>query len=180
VSYFIECALLGLTCILFALRWLPNKIYKGSRRPVSNAVKRHPGFLLKTAEAFLDNAAFISLSVSIAGIAYNSKKQEPLIYEDKLAQASTLLAVNAPVAVLLLTYEGLGRWKFRYFLVGAAALLAFAIQFKFRKAKTFDQAGSICLDWADDDETRFTRLFISEAVWALLVVLFSAFALRSG
>ena len=59
---------------------------------------------LKGAAVFLDAAVYFSLSVSIASIAFTYRTSLP-IYESKLDQITTLLAVNPPVTLLLLIYR---------------------------------------------------------------------------
>jgi hypothetical protein len=59
---------------------------------------------LKGAAIFLDAAVYFSLSVSIASIAFTYRTSLP-IYESKLDQITTLLAVNTPVTLLLLIYQ---------------------------------------------------------------------------
>ena len=59
---------------------------------------------LEGAAVFLDAAVYFSLSVSIASIAFTYRTSLP-IYESKLDQITTLLAVNTPVTLLLLIYR---------------------------------------------------------------------------
>jgi hypothetical protein len=72
---------------------------------------------LKGAAVFLDAAVYFSLSVSIASIVFTYRTSLP-IYESKLDQITTLLAVNPPVTLLLLIYQepDIERGILRYFL----------------------------------------------------------------
>lgn len=119
---------------------------------------------------FLDSACYFALSVCFAGIIFNAKA--PLLYEDKLGQASTLLAINPPVSILLMTYTKLDRKNFRATLVLIAAVMTFIIQFLFRKSHSFAPSSSVCLNWKDNLETNFRNLFIVKAAWTGVVVLF--------
>lgn len=69
----------------------------------------------------------------------------------ELGQASTLLTINAPVAIMLLSYTCVDRKNFRIFLVAVAALMTFIIQFLFRKAASFNVGAgldsNLCLNW---------------------------------
>jgi hypothetical protein len=174
VSYYIESSILALTCAIFALRWLPGAIYGWLRIAIPDALtkRRHPQAVLNAAAAFLDSAAYLSISVSIAGIVFD-KKSNLLLYDDKLGQASTLLAINAPVAILLLTFKPLERRKTRYLLVLVDVLLTLAIQFPFKKAKSFDPSLSVCLGWKENNlRDKFQHLYIVIGVWGILVALF--------
>ena len=59
---------------------------------------------LEGAAVFLDAAVYFSLSVSIASIAFTYRTSLP-IYESKLDQITTLLAIDTPVTLLLLIYQ---------------------------------------------------------------------------
>ena len=59
---------------------------------------------LEGSAVFLDAAVYFSLSVSIASIAFTYRTSFP-IYESKLDQITTLLAVDTPVCLLLLIYQ---------------------------------------------------------------------------
>ena len=122
---------------------------------------------------FLDAAVYFSLSVSFAGVWFNYR-DKPLLYEDKLSQTSTLLAVNAPVVILILIYtrSTFERPQLRYSLVGAAALMALIIQFMFRRTGSLDSSSPLCLVWTKDLNDPFDNRFIIKAVWSGLVALF--------
>jgi hypothetical protein len=122
---------------------------------------------------FLDTAVFFSLSVSFAGIWYNYRGK-PLLYEDKLGQTSTLLAVNAPVVILMLIYlqPDFERPLLRCVLVAAACLMALIIQFLFRRTGSLDPKAPVCLVWSQDLKRPFDNRFVLKAVWAGLVLLF--------
>jgi hypothetical protein len=84
--------------------------------------------------------------------------------------------LKRPITTLLLTYQDLERKKTRYLLVILMALLTFAIQFVFRKAKAFNPGLSSCSDWSDTDlSDRFKNLFIVTGTWPTLVTLFFIF-----
>jgi hypothetical protein len=59
---------------------------------------------LEGAAVFLDAAVYFSLSVSIASIVFTYRTSLP-IYESKMDQITTLLAIDTPVTLLLLVYQ---------------------------------------------------------------------------
>jgi hypothetical protein len=137
--------------------------------------ERHSAAYLCASTVFLDAAVYFSLSVSFAGVWYNYRAK-PLLYEDKLVQTSTLLAVNAPVVILMLIYS---RPKFerpalRYVLVAAAALMALIIQFMFRRTGSLDPKAPPCLVWTQNLNRPFDDRFVLKAVWSGLVIIFFA------
>jgi len=71
----------------------------------------------------------------------------PILSEDKLGQVSTLLTIDAPIAVVLQSYRWLDRKNLRFFVVLLTALMTFVIQFIFRRANSFNPAANICLNW---------------------------------
>jgi hypothetical protein len=155
--------------------WRSQSSAKASPKPRLDPWKRHAAASLDASTVFLDAAVYFSLSVSFASIFFNYREQ-PLLYEDKLGQTSSLLAVNTPVTILLLIYQEPKferRWT-RLGLVCADALMTFIIQFMFHRATYFNSDANSCLDWKDDMEGPFVRLFIIKAVWAGLVILFLA------
>ena len=160
---------MALSVVNFGLGLVTDFIYKG--RPKPNWLSQHDSAALASAGVFLDNAVFFSFAVSFAGIIFNSRSAN-LLYEDKLGQTATLLAIDAPVAILLLTYANLNRSGLRSLLVVLAVLLVFIIQFLFRKAKSFNPGTSLCLDWDDFVQNVFRQRFIAKAVWACLVLAF--------
>jgi hypothetical protein len=135
--------------------------------------ERHSAAYRCASTVFLDAAVYFSLSVSFAGIWYNYRAK-PLLYEDKLGQTSTLLAVNAPVVILMLIYtqSTFERPELRYVLVAAAALMALIIQFMFRRTGSLDPKAPLCLVWTEDLNRPFDNRFILKAVWSGLVILF--------
>ena len=160
---------MALSVINFGVALVMDFIYKS--RPKPKWLSQHNSAALASAGIFLDNAVFFSFAVSFAGIIFNSRSAH-LLYEDKLGQTATLLAIDAPVAILLLTYAHLDRGGLRGVLVLFAVLLVFIIQFFFRKAKSFNPGTSLCLDWDDFVQNVFRQRFIAKAVWACLVLAF--------
>ena len=160
---------MALSVMTFGAGLVTDSIYKS--RPKPKWLSQHDSAALASAGVFLDNAVFFSFAVSFAGIIFNSRSAH-LLYEDKLGQTATLLAIDAPVAILLLTYTHLDRGAMRSFLVIFAVLLVFIIQFLFRKARSFNLGTSLCLDWDDFVQNVFRQRFIAKAVWACLVLAF--------
>ena len=160
---------MALSIINFGLGLVTDFIYKG--RPKPKWLSQHDSAALASAGVFLDNSVFFSFAVSFAGIIFNSRSAH-LLYEDKLGQTATLLAIDAPVAILLLTYAHLDRGGLRSLLVVLAVLLVFIIQFIFRRAKSFNPGTSLCFDWDDFVQNVFRQRFIAKAVWACLVLMF--------
>ena len=160
---------MALSVVNFGLGLVTDFIYQG--RPKPKWLSQHDSAALASAGVFLDNAVFFSFAVSFAGIIFNSRSAH-LLYEDKLGQTATLLAIDAPVAILLLTYAHLNRGGLRSLLVVLAVLLVFIIQFLFRKAKSFNPGTSLCFDWDDFVQNVFRQRFIAKAVWACLVLMF--------
>ena len=159
-----------------------KKLLKTRRRkslashPSSKWIKycdRHSKAILEASTVFLDTAVYFSLSISFASILFNYRNT-PILYEDKLGQTSSLLAVNTPLTLLLLTYNRLDKRMLRYVLAGAAALLTFIIQFMFRRARSFPARSNVCFNWQEDMEASFDELFIFKAIWGLLVLFFFA------
>ena len=160
---------MALSVVTFGIHLVTDFIYKS--RPKPKWLTQHDLAALASAGVFLDNAVFFSFAVSFAGIIFNSGADN-LLYEDKLGQTATLLAIDAPVAILLLTYARLDRGGLRGFLVALAVLLVFIIQFLFRRASTFNPGTSLCLDWDDFVQNVFRQRFIAKSVWACLVLAF--------
>ena len=160
---------MALSVVTFGVRLVTDFIYKS--RPKPKWLSQHDSAALASASVFLDNAVFFSFAVSFAGVIFNSRSAQ-LLYEDKLGQTATLLAIDAPVAILLLTYAHLDRGGLRSFLVLLAVLLVFIIQFLYRKAKSFNPGTSLCLDWDDFVQNIFRQRFIAKSVWACLVLAF--------
>ena len=138
-------------------------------------VGQHERAVKAAAGSFVDNAVFFSFAVNFASIIFNYK-DEPLLYEDKLGQTSSLLAIDAPVAVLLLCYKVIDRRGLRIFMVFLAALMTFIIQFMFRRAKSFNPGTSLCFAWDDYVQSLFVQRFIAKAVWCGLLVVYIAWA----
>lgn len=160
---------MALSVMTFGAGLVTDSIYKSMPKP--KWLSQHDSAALASAGVFLDNAVFFSFAVSFAGIIFNSRSAH-LLYEDKLGQTATLLAIDAPVAILLLTYAHLDRGALRSLLVLLAVLLVFIIQFFFRKARSFNPGTSLCLDWDDFVQNVFRQRFIAKAVWACLVLAF--------
>ena len=168
-AYFIEAGLIALSVLTFGIRLVTDLVYKS--RPMPQWLSQHNAAALASAGVFLDNSVYFSFAVSFAGIIFNAQANN-LLYEDKLGQTATLLAIDAPVAILLLTYAKIDRGALRSFLVVLAVLLVFIIQFIFRRADTFNPGTSLCLDWDDFVQKVFRQRFIAKAVWACLVLTF--------
>jgi len=137
--------------------------------------ERHNTAYLGASTVFLDAAVWFSLSVSFAGVWFNYRAK-PLLYEDKIGQTATLLAVNAPVVILMLIYtrSTFERRVLRYALVAIAALMTLIIQFMFRRTGTIHSDSPLCLVWTPDLNSPFDNRFILKAVWSGLVVIFFA------
>jgi hypothetical protein len=137
--------------------------------------ERHNAAYLGASTVFLDAAVWFSLSVSFAGVWFNYRAK-PLLYEDKIGQTATLLAVNAPVVILMLIYTRptFERRVLRYALVAIAAVMALIIQFLFRRTGTVHSNSPLCLVWTPDLNWPFDNRFILKAVWSGLVVIFFA------
>ena len=129
---------------------------------------KHEGAVIASSGIFLDAAVYFSLSISFAAVIFNYKNT-PLLYEDKLGQTSTLLAIDAPIGITLLSYPWLDRRDLRVFLAAAAALMTFIIQFMFRRARSFNPETNLCLNWDSTVEGFFRDRFIVKAVWICLV-----------
>lgn len=134
---------------------------------------QHDAATIAGAGVFLDNAVYFSFSINFASILFNYHAK-PLLYEDKLGQISSLLGIDAPVAIALMSYHVIDRRVLRSFLVLAVALMTFVIQCMFRKSRSFDPSTSLCLDWKGEIQQSFVARFIAKAVWAGLVVTFFA------
>lgn len=147
--------------------WIYDK--PGKRMP--RILAQHDAATVAGAGVFLDNSVFFSFSINFASILFNYHGK-PLLYEDKLGQTSSLLGIDAPVAMALLSYHVIDRRILRSILVLAVALMTFIIQFMFRKSGSFDPSTSLCLNWKEDIEESFVARFIAKAVWAGLVFIF--------
>ena len=163
---------MALSVACFGMELVTDSIYRGRDKP--KWLEQHDAAALASAGVFLDNAVYFSFAVSFAGIIFNYRSA-PLLYEDKLGQTATLLAVDAPVAILLLTYPRLDRGKLRSVLVFLAVLMVFIIQFLFRKAKSFNPGTSLCFDWDEFVQNVFRQRFIAKTVWFCLVLFFCIF-----
>ena len=171
VAYFIETSLLALSLITFCLRWITDYVYSKPGKDAPKLLTQHDAAVIASSAVLLDTSAFFALSICFAGVIFNYK-DHPLLYEDKLGQTSTLLSIDVPVAIVLLTYTCLDRRKLRIILVILAALMTFLIQFMFRKVKSFNPGTSLCLNWDTFIQDIFRNRFIIKAVWAGLVFLF--------
>ena len=183
VAYYIEGALLIGTCsmALIDLFVSATRAWHLSLRPrhssarLSRFWERHNAAYLGASTVFLDAAVWFSLSVSFAGVWFNYRAK-PLLYEDKIGQTATLLAVNAPVVILMLIYTRptFERRVLRYALVAIAAVMTLIIQFMFRRTGTVHSDSPLCLVWTPDLNSPFDNRFIIKAVWSGLVVIFFA------
>ena len=109
--------------------------------------------------------------MNFASIIFNYR-DEPLLYDDKLGQTSSLLAIDAPITLLLMGYKVVDRKKLRITIVMLDALMTFIIQFLFRRAQSFSPGTSLCFAWDDYVQGIFLQRFEAKAVWAVLVLLF--------
>ena len=134
---------------------------------------QHDAATVAGAGVFLDNAVFFSFSINFASILFNYHAK-PLLYEDKLGQTSSLLGIDAPVAIALMSYHVIDRKLLRSILVLTVALMTFVIQFMFRKSSSFDPSTSLCLDWKNEIQSSFVARFTAKAVWTGLVFTFFA------
>jgi hypothetical protein len=155
--------------------WYLSLLPRHSSVRLSRLWERHNAAYLSASTVFLDAAVWFSLSVSFAGVWFNYRAK-PLLYEDKISQTSTLLAINAPVVILMLIYTQptFERRVLRYALVAIAAVMALIIQFMFRRTGTIHSNSPLCLVWTPDLNWPFDNRFILKAVWSGLVVIFFA------
>ena len=163
----IEASLLALSLFMYGVKLFTDHFVRKSSK-TRTFLDKHEAAVIASSGIFLDAAVYFSLSISFAAIIFNYKNK-PLLYEDKLSQTSTLLAIDAPIAIILLSYPWLDRRDLRVFLAAAAALMTFIIQFMFRKAKSFNPDTSLCFDWDATIEGFFRDRFIVKAVWVCLV-----------
>jgi len=112
-----EAILLAFTWIITLFNFAPAVRGPWSKNRSAEYWKAFWDSSLKGAAVFLDAAVYFSLSVSIASIVFTYRTSLP-IYESKLDQITTLLAVNPPVTLLLLIYRepDIERRILRYFL----------------------------------------------------------------
>jgi hypothetical protein len=180
VAFYIEAVLLAIIFVMIIAKKLsqsdsPAQGEWRATHGLSSKLKlfwaQHSEAVSETATVFLDVSVYFSLSISFAGILFNYR-DKPILYEDKLGQTSSLLAIDAPVSILLLIYTEVKKRRLRYALVAVASLMVFIIQFLYRRASTFIVATSGCLDWRQGLQIEFEDLFIVKAVWGLLVALF--------
>lgn len=171
VAYLIEGCLLAFSIIMFSIKVITNYWKRKDPEKRSKFLESHDSAVLASSGVFIDTSVFFALSICFAAIIFNYH-DTPLLYEDKLGQLSTLLTIDAPIAVLLLSYRWLDRRTLRVFIVLLAALMTFIIQFMFRRAKSFNPAANLCLNWDDRVEGFFRDRFYVKAVWACLVFIF--------
>ena len=142
VAYIIEGSLLALTIIVYGLRKVTDHLVKRPGR-ISQLLDSHDYAVRESSGVFLDTSVFFALSICFAAIIFDA----PLLYENKLSQISTLLTIDTPVAILLLSYPWLERPTLRIFIVMVTALMTFVIQLIFRRSETFNPATNLCLNW---------------------------------
>ena len=171
VAYFIEASLLFLSLIAFGVKLITDHFYDKPGKTVPHILAQHNAATVAGAGVFLDNAAYFSFAINFASILFNYHAK-PLLYEDKLGQTSSLLGIDAPVAIALVSYHVIDRKVLRSMLVLAVALMTFIIQFLFRRSRSFAPSTSLCLAWDDGIQQSFIKRFIAKAVWTGLVVLF--------
>ena len=111
------------------------------------------------AGVFIDTSVFFCLAINFASVVFNYTSRPALLYVDKLGQSSSLLSIDTPVALLLMSYHCIDRTNLRILLVSVIALMTFIIQFLFRRARSFDPDNNLCLAWSDHVEHRFVQRF---------------------
>ena len=168
VAYLIEGSFLAAGVILYGIKLFAGCFARERPTVIRRYTEAHDAALMAGSGAFLDASAYFALAVCFAAIIFNYR-DHPLLYEDKLGQASTLLTIDAPVATALLSYHRLERRDLRIFLVAITALMTFMIQFMFRRAKSFNPGSNLCLDWDSFVEGVFRARFTVKAAWACLV-----------
>ena len=142
VAYITEGSILALTIIMYGLKKLTDYLFK---RPdgIPKLLDSHNYAMRESSGVFLDTSVFFALSICFAAIVFKA----PLLYENKLSQISTLLTIDTPVAILLLSYRWLERLTLRVFIVMLTALTTFVIQLLFRRSQSFNPANNLCLNW---------------------------------
>lgn len=146
VAYIIEGSILALSIIVFTFKMFTDLLKHKRPDKRGKLLDSHDYAVLESSGVFLDTSVFFALSICFAAIIFNYRG-EILLYETKLAQVSTLLTIDAPVATLLLSYRWLERLTLRTFVVVLTALMTFIIQFLFRRAHSFNPASNLCLNW---------------------------------
>ena len=142
VAYITEGSILALTIIVYGLRKVTDYLFKRPDR-ISRLLDSHNYAVRVSSGVFLDTSVFFALSICFAAVIFNA----PLLYENKLSQISTLLTIDTPVAILLLSYRWLERPTLRIFIVMLTALMTFVIQLLFRRSESFNPATNLCLNW---------------------------------
>lgn len=173
MAYFIEASLLFLSLIAFGVKLITDYVYKKPDKKKPRILAQHDAATIAGAGVFLDNAVYFSFAINFASIIFNYHGK-PLLYEDKLGQTSSLLGIDGPVAIALMSYHVVDRKFLRSTLVLAVALMTLIIQFLFRRSKSFAPNTSLCFAWDDGFQQSFIQRFIAKAVWAGLVVIFFA------
>lgn len=173
VAYFIQASLLLLSLIAFGIKLVTDYFFDKPDKRKPRILAQHDAATVAGAGVFLDNAVYFSFAINFASILFNYHAK-PLLYEDKLGQTSSLLAIDAPVAIALMSYHVIDRKILRSILVLAMALMTFIVQFLFRRSQSFAPSTSLCLAWDDGLQQLFVQRFIAKAVWAGVVVLFFA------
>ena len=167
MAYLIEASLLAFSLFMYGVKIFTDHFVRKPSK-TRTFLDKHEAAVIASSGVFADAAVYFSLSISFAAVIFNYKNQ-PLLYEDKLGQTSTLLAIDAPIGIILLSYPWLDRRDLRVFLTAAAALMTFIIQFMFRKARSFSPQTNLCLNWDATVEGFFVDRFIVKAVWICLV-----------
>ena len=173
MAYFIEASLLCLSLIAFGIKLITDYLFNKPDKAKPRVLAQHDAATIAGAGVFLDNAVYFSFAINFASILFNYHAKA-LLYEDKLGQTSSLLGIDAPVAIALMSYHVIDRKVLRSILVLAVALMTFVIQFLFRKSRSFAPSTSLCLAWDDGIQQIFIQRFIAKAVWAGMVVIFFA------
>ena len=167
IAYLIEASMLALSIVAYSIRMLtdymrPKRLQIGRR-----FLDSHDYAVLESSGIFLDTSVFFGLSICFAAVIFNYHGN-PLLYEDKLGQAATLLTIDSPVAILLLSYPWIERRNLRIFTTVLAALMTFIIQFMFRRARSFNPGSNLCLNWDSFVEQVFKDRF---TVYVITLVL---------
>lgn len=180
VAYFIEASLLCLSLIAFGIKLITDYFFNKPDKAKPRVLAQHDAATIAGAGVFLDNAVYFSFAINFASILFKYHAK-PLLYEDKLGQTSSLLGIDAPVAIALMSYHVIDRKVLRSILVLAVVLMTFILQFLFRKSWNFAPSTSLCLAWDDGIQQKFIQRFIAKAVWAgMVVIFFATYFIKAG
>lgn len=171
VAYLIQGGLLALSVIMFGVKMITDS-WRSRPDVERKFLDAHDAAVSCSSGVLIDTSVFFSLSVCFAAIIFNFYGSQ-LLYEVKLGQVSTLMIIDTPIAILLLSYpHQLERKNLRIFIVLLAALMTFIIQFLFKRANRFDPSDNLCLEWNSTVEGFFRARFTVKAVWGSLLLVF--------